>query len=341
MLPAAVALSFLVNFFGIRRLIKFFHTIAEYQPIREARDGGVLVDHSAKAKTPTMAGLIMAGTIFLNIVLFADLTSPIIWGYIILLLSFAFVGFLDDLYKIYYMDPFGFQGSKKLIIQLIISALTVLLIIYHNIDYMDLPVFLPIINQNIFLGALGAGFFTIIITGSSNAANITDGLDGLLSMPVALICLTFIFIAAMDVVGIKPLPINLERETLMDILVILCSTATCFLSFLIFNFKPAKIFMGDVGSLFSGAILCYTAALLKIEFVYALMAALFICEILSSTLQAGCLMLTDGKKRIFKMAPFHHHLEKSGWGEKKIVLTLWGFCFLCCVLSLIMYWLCF
>jgi phospho-N-acetylmuramoyl-pentapeptide-transferase len=318
-------------------LISFFHTIDEYQPIRNAVYGyEVTVDHSKKAKTPTMAGAVIIGSVLLNILLFTHLKSNTTIGYLILIISFGFVGFLDDFIKVYYGLYDGFQGSKKLIIQAVFSAIVSMLIIYDNINYLTLPVFIPILNINLYLDICTACFFIIIIIGSSNATNITDGLDGLLSVPVILICLTFIFIILFDLFDIKQLPIILDKNVLMDIVIILLSIASCFAGFLFFNIHPAKIFMGDVGSLFVGAVLCYTSILLKIEFLYALMALLFIWEIFTSALQVSYYRITEGK-RIFKMAPFHHHLEKCGWSEKKIVHTMWGFCFGCCLLSIIIY----
>jgi phospho-N-acetylmuramoyl-pentapeptide-transferase len=259
-------------------------------------------------------------------------------GYIILIISFGFVGLLDDVYKVYYKDTFGFRGSKKLIIQLIVAAATVLLMVNQNCDYLNLPIYVPLLNLTIPLGIFSSCFFVLIITGSSNAANITDGLDGLLSMPVILICLTFIAIILLDICGIKALPIKLDRSILFGIIIILSSTATCFLTFLWFNHHPARIFMGDVGSLFVGSVLGYTSVLLKIEFIYALMALWFIWEMTTSVIQVVCFRLTNGKKRVFKMAPFHHHLEKCGWKETKIVFTVWIFCLVCCLLSFTVYY---
>jgi phospho-N-acetylmuramoyl-pentapeptide-transferase len=333
----SVPLSFLATVWGIKKLIKFFHGIDEYQPIRKVELGfEVTVDHSKKAKTPTMGGVVIVGVILLNILLFTRITSYQIIGYLLLTLSFAFVGFLDDFVKIYYGLYDGFQGSKKLIIQVVFAAIVSILIIADNINYFNLPIFVPILNITVHLDIFGACFFILIITGSSNATNITDGLDGLLSVPIILICLTFISIIALDLSGVKPLPLMLEKKELVDIIVVLSSMASCFAGFLVFNLHPAKIFMGDVGSLFGGAVLCYTAILLKIEFLYAIMALLFIWEIFTSALQVSYYRMSGGK-RIFKMAPFHHHLEKSGWSEKKIVWTMWGFCLGCCLLSVVVY----
>jgi phospho-N-acetylmuramoyl-pentapeptide-transferase len=332
-----VPIGFLATALGIRRLIAFFHTIDEYQPIRKAVLGfEVTVDHSKKVKTPTMGGIIIIAVILLNIILFTHVFSHIILGYLLLIFSFGFTGFLDDFIKIYYGLYDGFQGSKKLVIQLIFSAAVSMMIIAYNVDYLNLPVFVPLLNWNLRFGIFNPCFFILIITGSSNAANITDGLDGLLSVQIILICLTFISLITFDLLGVKNLPVELSKDVLIDIMVVLSSTATCFAGFLTFNYHPAKIFMGDVGSLFAGAMLCYTAILLKIEFLYAIMSLLFIWEIFTSALQVSHYRMSGGK-RIFKMAPFHHHLEKSGWSEKKIVYVFWGFCLGCCLLSIVVY----
>ncbi|MDR0571288.1 MAG: phospho-N-acetylmuramoyl-pentapeptide-transferase [Rickettsiales bacterium] len=340
-LLGSVLFSFFATFFGIKKIISFCKDNIIYQPIRIADTNySVTVDHQNKSGTPTMGGLAMAGTILLNILLFTKSIYPIGVGYILLIISFGFTGLLDDVYKLYYKDSLGFQGSKKLVIQLLFSSLVVLLIVANNLDYLYLPAFIPLLGVTMPLGVFIACFFVFIITGSGNAANITDGLDGLLSVPVILVCFSFIFIILLDIFELKPLSIKLEKSVLFDILIVLLSTIVCFLTFLIFNLHPAKIFMGDVGSLFVGAILGYTAILLKIEFTYALMSLLFIWETITSIMQVSCFILTKGRKRIFKMSPFHHHLEKCGWSEKKVVLSMWGSCLLCCVLSLVVYVFC-
>jgi phospho-N-acetylmuramoyl-pentapeptide-transferase len=337
-LLGSILFSFFATFFGIKKIISFCEENTVYQPIRVADSKySVSVDHQNKKATPTMGGLAIAGVILLNILFFTKIASPINIGYIILIISFGFIGILDDIYKLYYKDSLGFQGSKKLILQLLFSTPPILLAAADNLRYLYLPIFIPLLNISIPLSNFSASFFVFMVTGSANASNITDGLDGLLSAPIILICLSFISIILFDIFGLKPLPIGLDKNVLFDIMIILSSTATCFLTFLMFNRHPAKIFMGDVGSLFIGAILCYTAVLLKIEFIYAIMSLLFIWEIITSVIQVACLVLTKGKTRVFKMSPFHHHLEKCGWSEKKITLTLWGFCLLCCMLSLVVY----
>jgi phospho-N-acetylmuramoyl-pentapeptide-transferase len=335
----SIVINLGATIWGIWWLIDFLHRVAGYQPIRtQTQPNEITVDHTAKAKTPTMGGIVIIAVVLFNILVFTNFKSPTILGYILLALSFGFTGFLDDFYKMYYGISDGFRGSKKLIIQLISAATVMILITANNSDYINMPLFIPIINIYIPLDIFSTCFFTVIIAGSANATNITDGLDGLLTVPTIFICLTFIFIVSLDLLGIKNLPIKLDTQTLVDIMVVLLAMSISLFAFLFFNYHPAKIFMGDVGSLFCGAILCYTAIILKIEFLYALTATLFIIEILSSTLQVVYYRISGGK-RIFRMAPFHHHLEKGGWSEDRVTFALWSLSFLSCLLGVLMYFI--
>lgn len=327
--------SFMVCFVILKQLIKQFQKLELYQPIRnDEKFGGVSVDHRHKAKTPTMGGIALFSAIFFNTLFFANIKEYYIISFLIILISFAFIGFIDDYEKIVHKNNKGFQGAKKLILQLLFSIIAILVLVYNNIDYMNAPVFLPLINVEIPLANLTLVFFILIIAGSGNATNITDGLDGLLSFPVIMISTTLLIIIYLIMNNFHITKINLDKELLQNLIIILTSIISSFLCFLVFfNRKPAKIFMGDVGSLFIGAILCYISILLKVEFYYALMALLFIIEITTTILQVSFFKITKGR-RLFKMAPFHHHLEKSDWSEKKIVRYFWFFNVICCVICL-------
>lgn len=328
-------ISFILTFFGLKYLIISLKKHKKFQPIRvEGPESHVLT----KSKTPTMGGLVLTCSILVNILLFCDLTSPYIQIMLILMITFSIVGLLDDVIKVFFNNTKGFAGAKKLVIQLLISSACILYLLHYNPDYMNYQIYLPIFNCELNFCLLIAPLYVIILCGSSNASNITDGLDGLLSLPVILIAITFSIIIGLIFGGYNFSAINIDTKLLHQLLIVLFSVIATFACFLIYNHHPAKIFMGDVGSLMIGVLFCYIAILLKVEILYGIMSILFIIEIMSSVLQVFYYKITHGK-RIFKMAPYHHHLEKCGWSEKKIVRSMWLFTLICCVISLILFFL--
>lgn len=324
-------LSFFISFFGLKYFIILLKKHNKFQPIRvEGPESHILT----KAKTPTMGGVIMTLSILTSILCFCNLKLPYIQVMIGFIIIFSIVGLLDDVFKVFLNNTKGFAGAKKLIIQLITASAGVLYLMSYNTDYLSYQIYLPIFNCELNFGIFIAAIYVLIICGSSNASNITDGLDGLLSIPVILISITYAIIVALMLNGYYFSEIAISNELLWNILIVLCSIIASFSCFMIYNHHPAKIFMGDVASLMIGALLCYISILLKVEILYGIMSILFIVEIMSSVLQVACYKITHGQKRIFKMAPFHHHLEKCNWSETKIVWSMWAFVFVCCAISL-------
>lgn len=326
--------SFLFSFFGIKYFIEISKKNKRFQPIRF---DGPLTHIMAKSKVPTMGGLIIVLTILLSIILFCDLKSTPIAILFYLMLGFSFTGFLDDFIKVFFKNVLGFRGSKKLILQLLMASICIYFLNSNNPTYFYTGIFIPVFNIEIPFCNFILAVYVFLITGSANATNITDGLDGLLSMSVIFVAITLTIMAVAMLNGYHPQNFQIERELLYNILIVLLTIISVFGAFLYYNSYPAEIFMGDVGSLMIGAVLCYISILLKVELLFGIMSLLFVWEILSTVLQATCLLLTKDKKRIFKMAPFHHHLEKCGWSEKKVVFSMWCFCLLCCVISLILF----
>jgi phospho-N-acetylmuramoyl-pentapeptide-transferase len=319
------AVPFIDCFLAIGLLLSLMRKYKKFQPIRAEGPE----THKKKAKTPTMGGIAVVLAIGLNMLLFCSLDSPYTMVALFLLSVFSTVGLADDLIKVFCGGSNGFKGSWKLLLQLFLTAVGILYICSRDISYLDSGVILPLFNVKIPLNIFTPAFYILIICGSSNAANLTDGLDGLLTIPVIMISFTLLAMATLLLNGCSYHDLYFSENALQDIVITMISVIAAFSSFFIYNRHPAKIFMGDVGSLMIGALLCYTAILLKIEILYALMALLFIVEILSTTIQVVYFKITAGK-RLFKMAPFHHHLEKIGWSEKKVVASLWFFSFLCC-----------
>lgn len=312
---------FLFNFFLsailINGLIKLLKKHSKFQPIRTEGPK----THLKKAKTPTMGGLAFNLSILINIFLFCDIRSCYTWIVVFLFTSFSLIGLIDDIIKIFFKDSFGFRGSIKLILELLVGTISLFVLAYVDGIYTSNSIRIPLFNNWLDLGLIAFPFFIMALVGSANATNITDGLDGLLSVPIIMISI-FLTIYTIK----SNFAIDFSNNIIKMILILLILICSSFIAFLIFNKHPAKIFMGDVGSLSIGALLFFISYLLKIELFYAIMGLLFIVELTSVTLQILSYKLF--KKRIFKMAPIHHHFEKCGWLETKVVKYFWIFSFL-------------
>ena len=304
------------------------------QPIR---DDGVK-SHLLKKNTPTMGGIFIIFATLLSVALFGNINCGYTKILSIILVSFGVIGFIDDLLKIIYKNPNGLKGSIKIILQFIIIGVIYLKLI--NID--------PIYRiDNIFL-AINDGFFieiptfifilfiSCVIIGSANGVNLTDGLDGLVSVP-AIICLISLII--LTIYGTSSYLASEVRVPYIaggNAIIIFCTSLIgAILGFLKFNLKPAKIFMGDVGSLAIGGVVGTIAVILKQEFIFFFIALLFVIESLSVILQVASFKIR--KKRIFLMAPIHHHFEKKGMSELQVVRLFWLFSLISAIMALIIY----
>ena len=308
--------NFLLSTVLINSLIKLLKKHSKFQPIREEGPK----THFKKTKTPTMGGLAFNLSMLVNMFLFCDLSSYYTWITIFLFVSFSLIGLADDIIKVFFRDSFGFRGSIKLILELLVGIISLFALAYFDGTYTATNIKIPLFNNWLDLGIIAFPFFIMALVGSANATNITDGLDGLLSIPIIIIS-SFLAIYVIK----SNFNIDFSNNIINIILVLLILISSSFIAFLIFNKHPAKIFMGDVGSLSIGALLFFIAYSLKIELFYAIMGLLFIIELTSTTLQILSYKLF--KKRIFKMAPIHHHFEKCGWSETKVVGCFWAFPF--------------
>ena len=288
-------------------LIKIFSEKMITGPIRQ--DGPI--DHIVKKSgTPTMGGVIIIIGILSSTLLWADLTNVYVWTLIFVSLSLGGLGLFDDILKIKLRNSSGLKSSYKFTGQLIIGALAFLiLIIFSNHEYLYnlyFPFFKNLIWQ---MGIFFIPFGLFVIIGASNAVNLTDGLDGLATVPVMLVALSFTLISY--VVGNTIFSEYLQIQYIPDVgeLSIFCgSIVGACLGFLWYNAPPAKIFMGDTGSLSLGGSLAAIAIIVKHEIVLAIIGGLFVLETVSVIIQVISFKLTG--KRIFKMAPIHHHFEK-------------------------------
>ena len=316
----SVVTSLIVVFIIGGPLIKLFSKNLITGPIRQ--DGPI--DHIIKKSgTPTMGGVIIIIGILSSTLLWADLENIYVWILIFVCLSLGGLGLLDDILKIKFKNSSGLKSRYKFLGQIIISAITLYLLIkYSDHEYL-FNLYLPFLKNFIWhmdLFFIPFGLFVII--GASNAVNLTDGLDGLATVPVMLVALSFTLISY--VVGNTIFSEYLQIQYIPNVgeLSIFCgSVVGACLGFLWYNAPPAKIFMGDTGSLSLGGSLAAIAIIVKHEIVLAIIGGLFVLETVSVIIQVVSYRLTG--KRIFKMAPIHHHFEKKGWAEPTIVIRFW------------------
>ena len=300
-----------INFFSARQIIN---------PIREDGPDEHIIK---KIGTPTMGGVLILVGLFSSILLWGNLSSPYIWVLIFIVTSFGLLGAYDDYKKIKFSNSSGVSFKFKIIIQIIIAVLGILILTYFT-DHPDLKnLHFPFFkNLLINLGWFFIPFSVFIIVGSSNAVNLTDGLDGLATVPVILVagCFAFISYVTGNIVFSEYLQIP-YIEGVGEVTVFLGSVIGACLGFLWFNAPPAKIFMGDTGSLALGGSLGAVGIITKHEIVLAITGGLFVLEATSVIVQVLSYKLTG--KRVFKMAPIHHHFEKKGWAESTIVVRFW------------------
>ena len=316
----SVITSLIIVFIIGGPLIKIFSEKMITGPIRQ--DGPI--DHIIKKSgTPTMGGVIIIIGIILSTLLWADLNNIYVWTLIFVSLSLGGLGLLDDILKIKFENSRGLKSKYKFLGQLIIGAIALIIIIkFSNHNYINNLYFPFFKNLILDMGVFFIPFGLFVIIGSSNAVNLTDGLDGLATVPVMLVALSFTLISY--VVGNTIFSEYLKIQYIPDVgeLSIFCgSVVGACLGFLWYNAPPAKIFMGDTGSLSLGGSLAAIAIIVKHEIVLAIIGGLFVLETASVIIQVTSFKLTG--KRIFKMAPIHHHFEKKGWAESTIVIRFW------------------
>jgi len=301
----------LINYFSVKQL---------HNPIR---DDGPSEHIVKKIGTPTMGGLMILLGVFSGVLLWGDLSNPYNWFLIYIAGSFGLLGAYDDYKKIKNNNSSGASSKFKIVIQIILALIGILIIYFYSesdeINNLYFPFFK---NLVINLGWFFIPFYLFILVGSSNAVNLTDGLDGLATVPVILVaaCFAFISYVSGNIVFSEYLQIS-YIEGVGEASIFCGSIIGACLGFLWFNAPPAKIFMGDTGSLSLGGSLGAVGIITKHEIVLAITGGLFVLEAISVIVQVISFKLTG--KRIFKMAPIHHHFEKKGWPESTVVIRFW------------------
>ena len=298
------------------------------QPIRN--DGPET--HFKKKGTPTMGGLMILIAAIASTLLWADMANTYTWIVLFVTAGFGLVGFLDDYQKLTKRNTRGIPGKVRLLIQIALATAAVLAIESISGGPQATTLALPFVKEfSPQLGWLFTPFAVFVIVGASNAVNLTDGLDGLATVPVMIVALCFGLISYL--VG------NLMFATYLQIhhvagageLAVFCGAlAGACLGFLWYNAPPAQVFMGDTGSLALGSSIGAIAIIIKHEIVLAIIGGLFVMETVSVIIQVASFKMTG--KRVFKMAPLHHHFEKLGWSEPTVVIRFW---IIACILALI------
>ena len=300
--------------------IKYFSSKQIHDPIREDGPENHIIK---KIGTPTMGGLLILLGLFSGVLLWGDLTNSYIWFLLFVTASFGFLGAYDDYKKIKNKNSAGVSSKVKFITQIILSVIAIMILISFTDTSEIKNLYLPFFkNLVINLGWFFIPFYIFIIVGSSNAVNLTDGLDGLATVPVILVsaCFAFISYVTGNIVFSEYLLITYIKDA-GEVAVFCGAIIGSCIGFLWFNAPPAKIFMGDTGSLALGGSLGGIGIITKHEIVLAITGGLFVLEAVSVIVQVISYKLTG--KRIFKMAPIHHHFEKKGWAESTIVVRFW------------------
>ena len=301
----------------------FIKLFSDRKILNPIRDDGPSDHIIKKIGTPTMGGVIILIGLLISVIFWGDLKNIYVLFCLYIVLSFGLLGAFDDYKKIKHGNSSGISSKLKLIIQILLSTIGIIILTYF-VEYEEFKnLYFPFFkNLIINLGWFFIPFSIFVIVGSSNAVNLTDGLDGLATVPVILVagCFAFISYVTGNIVFSEYLQITYIDGT-GEIAVFCGAIIGACLGFLWFNAPPAKIFMGDTGSLSLGGSLGAVGIITKHEIVLAITGGLFVLEALSVMVQVISFRLTG--KRIFRMAPIHHHFEKKGWPESTVVIRFW------------------
>ena len=290
------------------------------QPIRT--DGPQ--SHFSKAGTPTMGGALILLTVLLSVLLWGDLRNKYVWTVLLVMLAFGAIGWYDDWIKIVRRDPNGLKSRWKYLLQSIFG-LAAGLYLYLYADVPAATTFYVPFFKSIALPLAGIGFVAIAyfwLAGFSNAVNLTDGLDVLAIMPTVLVACALGVFAYASGNAVFSTYLQIPQVPGAGELTIICAAiAGAGLGFLWFNTYPAMVFMGDIGALALGAVLGTIAVIVRQELVLVIMGGIFVIETLSVMIQVASFKLTG--KRVFRMAPIHHHFELKGWPEPRVIVRFW------------------
>jgi phospho-N-acetylmuramoyl-pentapeptide-transferase len=317
----AVLTSLIISFVIGPRLIRWLKKKqGKGQPIREDGPASHLL---TKQGTPTMGGVMILISVTVSTLLWADITNHYIWAVLFITLGFGAIGFVDDYLKVSKRNTKGLRGKAKLLAQTVISVIVALWVMQvseaEQATRLAIPFFKDWFPD---IGFAYLAFAVLVMIGSSNAVNLTDGLDGLAIVPIMITAGCFALIAYLVGNAVFAGYLQIHGVKGAGELAVFCAALIgAGLGFLWFNAPPAMIFMGDTGSLAFGGSIGAIAVITKHEFVLAIIGGLFVLEAVSVIVQVASFKLTG--KRVFRMAPIHHHFEKLGWSEATVVIRFW------------------
>jgi phospho-N-acetylmuramoyl-pentapeptide-transferase len=290
------------------------------QPIR---DDGPVSHIVSKQGTPTMGGILMLLALSVSVLLWADLANRYVWTTLLVTIGFGLVGFADDFRKVTKSSHKGVGGKMRFLIECLIGLAAALFVVHLSepelLDRLAVPFLKDVLLD---LGWFFVPFAVLVIVGASNAVNLTDGLDGLAIMPVIIAAAAFAVISYLVGNAVFARYLQIHAVPGAGELMVFCAAMVgAGLGFLWFNAPPAMVFMGDTGSLSLGGALGVISVIIKHELVLALIGGLFVLETVSVIAQVVSFKLTG--KRVFRMAPLHHHFEDKGWAEPTVVIRFW------------------
>ncbi len=316
---ATVTALFFVLLFGPTIISLLRVKQGKGQPIRS--DGPE--SHFAKKGTPTMGGLMILSGLLVACLLWCNLANPLVWAVLGVTIGFGLIGFYDDFLKVTKQSHKGFSSRARLSFEIGIAALAVFAIVSNLPPSLANVISFPIFKElALDIGVFFIVFGVFVIVAAGNAVNLTDGLDGLAIVPVMIAAGTFGVIAYLSGNALFANYLQINFVPRAGELAVICGAVIgAGLGFLWFNAPPAQIFMGDTGSLALGGLLGTVAVATKHEIVFAIVGGLFVLEAMSVIIQVASFKLTG--KRVFRMAPIHHHFEKKGWQEPQVVIRFW------------------
>jgi phospho-N-acetylmuramoyl-pentapeptide-transferase len=317
----AVVTALLISFISGPRIIAWLKSKqGEGQPIRADGPQGHLI---RKKGTPTMGGFLILLALTVSTLLWADLSNPYVWIVLATTVGFGLIGFFDDYHKLTRRSHRGLSARLKLLIEIVLAAAACIVLAFVMRQPIANTIAVPFVkNLLLNLGWFFLPFGVLVIAGASNAVNLTDGLDGLAIGPSLIAIGCFGFIAYLVGNAVFANYLQLHHIPRADELAVFCGAMVgASLGFLWFNAPPASVFMGDTGSLSIGAALGTISIITKHELVLAIIGGLFVLEAVSVIVQVASYKMTG--RRVFRMAPLHHHFEQKGWEEPTIVIRFW------------------
>jgi phospho-N-acetylmuramoyl-pentapeptide-transferase len=287
--------------------------------------------HIVKQGTPTMGGLLILVAAMLPFLALSVYTRP---GVTVILatLGCGLIGFLDDYLKVRHRRSLGLSGRWKLLLLAAVTAGVGLTV--HAIGYLDTEIYFPVIDVNIDLGVFYYPFLFVVIAGTANGVNLTDGLDGLAAGTAIISLLTLLAIAAIS--WIRSGPVGERSDNYLDLAIVGAALIGATIGFLWFNAHPADVFMGDTGSMALGGAIATLAIMTETEVLLVFIGGIFLIEALSVMIQVASFKRTG--KRVFLMAPIHHHFEMKAWSETKIMVRFWIVGAILCALGFVLYY---